>query len=503
MAFDHVAPGAPEHFDVLIVGAGISGIDAAYRLKEQCPGKRYAILEARDAIGGTWDLFKYPGIRSDSDMTTLGFPFEPWDSDVRIADGPAILEYIRSTARKHGIDRHIRLNQRVTAAAFDSKTARWTVTVDAGGKAKTYTCQFLQACSGYYDYAGGYTPAFTDIEKFGGRVVHPQKWPTDLDLAGKRVVVIGSGATAITLIPSLTKKAAHVTMLQRSPTYVFTLPRLDAVAGFLRRFMPNAASGAIVRWKNILLTILFYQYMRRRPEQAKRMVIKLAKQQAGPTVDVDTHFSPSYKPWDQRMCIVPNGDLFRVLKAGKASIVTDHIERFTKDGIRTKSGKNLPADVVVTATGLSIQLFGGASVTVDGVAVDTGKKTIYKGLALDGVPNFAFAFGYTNASWTLKCDLSAQYFCRLINELDRRGQQTFVARLDPSVKPEAMVDLTSGYIQRARAILPLQGPAAPWRVHQNYVRDLLDIRWSKLDDGAMQFGRQNASQPSNLERAPA
>ena len=488
MAFDATRAGADAtELDVLIVGAGLSGVDAAYRLQTECPDKRYAIVEARDAIGGTWDLFRYPGIRSDSDMSTLGFPFEPWDSDVSIADGDTIRQYIQNTAAKYGIDEQIRFGHRVTDANWNSEQACWFVTCQTAAGEQLFRCRFLHVCSGYYNYEAGYTPAFANRDAFGGEIIHPQHWPENLDVAGKRVVVIGSGATAITLIPSLVKDGAQVTMLQRSPTYVVNLPRRDAIAGKLRQVLPKRVAGSVTRWKNILLSMYFYQYARRKPDSTREKILHFARQQLGDAVDADVHFSPSYKPWDQRLCIAPNGDLFRALRKGRASIVTDHIEGFEAEGVRTRSGELLEADIIVTATGLNIQLFGGAELRLDGQPVDTGKRLIYKGMMLDGVPNMAFAFGYTNASWTLKCDLTAQYVCRLLQRMDKRGEAVCIPERHEGVEADDMVDLESGYIQRAKDFLPQQGTKAPWRVHQNYVMDLAVTRFTKLDDGTMRF----------------
>ncbi|MBV62466.1 MAG: FAD-containing monooxygenase EthA [Nevskiales bacterium] len=494
MAFDAARPEAID-FDVLIVGAGLSGVDAAYRLQTECPDKTYTIVEARDAIGGTWDLFRYPGIRSDSDMSTLGFPFEPWDSDVSIADGDTIRQYIQDTAAKYGIDRQIRFGHRVTGADWNSELARWLVSCQTAGGEQRFSCRFLHVCSGYYDYASGYTPAFANREAFDGTIVHPQHWPEDLDVAGKRIVVIGSGATAITLIPSLVKNGAQVTMLQRSPTYVVNLPRRDAIAGKLRQLLPQRMAGSLTRWKNILLSMYFYQYARRKPDSTREKILHFARQQLGDAVDADLHFNPSYKPWDQRLCIAPNGDLFRALRKGNANIVTDHIERFEAEGVRTRGGELLEADIIVTATGLNIQLFGGATLSLDGQPVETGERLIYKGMMLDGVPNMAFAFGYTNASWTLKCDLTAQYVCRLLQRMDKRGEVVCIPERREGVVADDMVDLESGYIQRAKDFLPQQGTRAPWRVHQNYVMDLAVTRFTKLDDGTMRF----LAQPSRTE----
>ncbi|MAA73584.1 MAG: FAD-containing monooxygenase EthA [Salinisphaeraceae bacterium] len=460
MPFDTEAPGNTQHVDVLIVGAGLSGIDAAYRLQTECPGKSYAIVEARQAIGGTWDLFRYPGIRSDSDMSTLGFPFEPWDSDVSIASGDTIRAYIQDTAAKYGIDREIRFGHRVVEANWSFEAAQWTVTCETDDGRTTFTCGFLYACSGYYNYEAGYLPEFPEVDAYEGRMVHPQHWPEGLDVTGKKIVVIGSGATAITLVPSLVDQAAHVTMLQRSPSFVVNLPWMDGMAGKLRRFLPDRTVAQLVRWKNIGLSMYFYQYARRRPDDTRSKLLKFAQKQLGDKVDAKKHFNPDYKPWDQRLCIAPGGDLFKVLRKGQASVVTDHIKRFTKTGIETESGEHLDADIVVTATGLVVQLFGGASLSVDGDAVNTADKLIYKGMMLDGVPNFAFAFGYTNASWTLKCDLTAQYVCRLLNRMDRKNKPICLPEPASSVEADPMVDLDSGYIQRAKHIMPRQGRAA-------------------------------------------
>ncbi|MDB5971259.1 MAG: NAD(P)/FAD-dependent oxidoreductase [Hydrocarboniphaga sp.] len=483
-------PSNIEHFDVLIVGAGLSGIDAAYRLQSECSGKHYAILEARDALGGTWDLFRYPGIRADSDMYTLGFPFRPWRGDISIAPGDAIRDYIRETAEEYGIDRKIRFGHCISRAAWSSETSRWTVEGTAAGKPFVLSCSFLSTCCGYYDYAQGYTPEFDGIENFSGQLLHPQQWPDQLDLAGKRVVVIGSGATAVTLIPSLAAQAARVTMLQRSPSYIVAMPAKDRIANWMRDKLPGRIADALARWKNLGLAILLYQLAQRRPERIRKALLQRLRRQLGPAVDVDTHFSPAYKPWDQRLCLAPDGDLFKVLRSGQADIVTDHIQGFVENGIRLRSGRILAADIVVTATGLNIKLMGGIELLVDGEPVKLADKLIYKGMMLSDVPNLAFAFGYTNASWTLKCDLSAGYVCRLLNHMDRKGYQRCTPRpRDAGLTSVPMSTLRSGYLLRARGLVPRQGSRAPWRVHQNYVIDLAVMKYTRVDDGVMEFGK--------------
>jgi cation diffusion facilitator CzcD-associated flavoprotein CzcO len=476
------------HVDVLIVGAGISGVDAAYHVQDKCKGKTYAILEARDAIGGTWDLFKYPGIRSDSDMYTLGFPFRPWHGDKSLADGPSILAYVRETAAVYGIDKHIQFNRRVERASWSSTEARWTLDV-RDTKANTIeqiTCGFLFCCAGYYKYDAGYTPEFTGRERFRGQIVHPQLWPEELDYAGKRVVVIGSGATAVTVVPEMAKKAAHVTMLQRSPTYVMSVPARDPIAAWLKRRLPQDTAGRMARWKNVLVGLAFYKYSRRFPEHASKWIISnVAKATAGST-DIE-NFTPSYKVWDQRLCFVPDADLFDAIKRGSVSVVTDRIESFTETGLLLASGKTLDADIIVTATGLQLQLWGGMTLEVDGQRIESSKQFIFRGMMVSGVPNFAFAVGYTNASWTLKCDLASQYVCRLVNHLAERGYTRVTPRIDARVQPEPLMDFTSGYIQRVIDQLPRQGNVVPWKLYQNYVRDLWTIRHSRLEDPALEL----------------
>jgi monooxygenase len=479
-----------EHLDVLIVGAGLSGIGAAHHLQEAFPGRGYAILEAREDLGGTWDLFRYPGIRSDSDMHTLGYRFRPWTNSKTIADGPSILEYVRQTARDGGIEGKIRFQHRAVRAEWSSGEARWSVEVERldTGETVTFTCGYLWVCSGYYRYDEGFTPEFKGTESFGGRIVHPQRWPEDLDYAGKRVVVVGSGATAVTLVPAMAGEAAHVTMLQRSPTYIASLPAEDPLAGALRRVLPDKIVYSIVRWKNVLLQTAFYQLSRRRPQAVKKMVRRGVERSLPAGYDIDKHFKPRYNPWDQRMCLVPNGDLFEAIRDGSASVVTDTIDTFTEGGIRLDSGEELEADVVVTATGLNLLFLGGMELVVDGRAVDVPKTMTYKGMMLSGVPNCAFTVGYTNASWTLKADLTSEYVCRLLAHMDAHGYVRSVPEItDPTVTEAPLLDFTSGYVLRSLDEFPKQGSKEPWKLRQNYIFDLRSIRRGPIDDGAMQF----------------
>jgi cation diffusion facilitator CzcD-associated flavoprotein CzcO len=481
---------ANEHVDVLIVGAGLSGIGAAYHLQQKCPDKRYAILEGRASSGGTWDLFRYPGIRSDSDMFTLGYSFKPWTHEKSIAEGPTILSYIRQTAKDNGIEQHIRFSHSVRHASWSSADARWTVEVARGeaGEIVSYTCNFLFLCSGYYKYEEGYTPEFKGLENFKGRIVHPQKWTEDIDYDGKRVVVIGSGATAVTLVPEMAKTATHVTMLQRSPTYVVARPGSDSLAIKLRkRFGARFAYGAI-RWRNVLFGMYFFQLCRRKPERAKQLLLGGVRMALGKDFDVKTHFTPSYNPWQQRLCLVPDGDLFRTIREGRASVVTNHIDSFTEKGIRLKDGSELEADMIVTATGLNLQVMGGMTLAVDGKTIEPAKLMSYKGMMYSDVPNLATATGYTNASWTLKCDLTCEYVCRLLNYMDKRGYRQCVPRqTDPSVTEAPWLDFTSGYVQRSVAKFPKQGSKRPWKLYQNYAFDIVTLRFGKIDDGVMQY----------------
>jgi monooxygenase len=478
------------HVDVLIVGAGLSGIGAAYHLQTKLPGKSYAILEGRDAIGGTWDLFRYPGIRSDSDLHTLGYAFKPWTGEQAIADGPSILDYVRETARENGIDRHVRFGHRVVRAEWSSADARWTVEATTGDRGETVrlTCGFLFSAGGYYRYDEGFTPPFEGRERFQGQIVHPQHWPDDLDYAGKRVVVIGSGATAVTLVPALARDAAQVTMLQRSPTYVVSVPSRDAIANVMRRVLPARVAYAIARRKNVALQALVYRLARRRPNLVRRVIRAAAKRQLPDGYAVDTHFKPRYDPWDQRLCAVPDGDLFRAISEGRAEIVTDRVASFTERGVQLESHGELEADIVITATGLNLQALGGIRLVVDGEQVALPDTLAYKGMMLGGVPNFAFAVGYVNASWTLKVDLTCEYMCRLLAHMDRHGYDSCVpVNDDPEVERRPLLDFTAGYVQRSMDQFPKQGPDAPWQLSMSYRDDVRNLRDGDVEDGAMRF----------------
>ena len=478
-----------EHQDVVIIGAGLAGVGAAWHLKTLLPQCRFVILEARGTIGGTWDLFRYPGIRSDSDMFTLGYRFEPWRNPSAIADGASIRAYIRDTADRYDITPHIRFDSRVTRAEWSTPDARWRLHIrGADGTSTQLTCNFLYTCTGYYDYSAGYMPEFTGTADFRGRVIHPQQWPDDLDYTGKRVVVIGSGATAVTLVPAMAKSASHVTMLQRSPTYMLNRPSRDGFANTLRKLLPERAAYAVTRWKNVLLGIGFFSMSRKFPAFTRRLLTRGVQRSLGENFDTQSHFAPKYDPWDQRLCLVPDSDLFREMRNGRASIVTDEIDRFTHSGVLLRSGKELEADIIITATGLVVQLLGGMDLEVDGERVEWSKILMYKGMMYSDVPNLASAFGYTNASWTLKCDLTSQYVCRLLQVMGEHGyRQCTPRRRDPAMREEPVLDFTSGYVQRALHTLPKQGSRAPWRVHQNYLSDLLTIRNGRIDDGTMEF----------------
>jgi monooxygenase len=480
---------ALEHVDVLIVGAGLSGIGAACHLQEECPGKTYAVLESRGAIGGTWDLFRYPGIRSDSDMFTLGYAFRPWTGSKSIADGGAIRTYIQDTAREYGVTDRIRFHHQVLSAEWSGQDARWTVTARRSDTGETVwlTCSWLSVCSGYYRYDEGFRPRFAGEETFAGQVIHPQHWPEDFDATGKKIVVIGSGATAVTLVPSLAGDAEHVTMLQRTPSYILSLPGRDPLAQWLRTKLPARVAHPIVRWKNVLVSTLLFQFSRRRPAAVRKLIRRLTEKQLPENFDIDTHFNPPYDPWDQRLCLVPDGDLFRILRRGEASIATGRIARFTEKGIELESGQQLDADVIVTATGLNLLAMGGMSLTVDGTPVDVSGTVSYKGMMLSGVPNFTMTIGYTNASWTLKADLVSRYVCRLINHLDAEGYASATPVAPPEGADQPFLDLASGYVRRSLANLPKQGRRTPWRLHQNYIRDVRLMRWGSLEDEGMTF----------------
>lgn len=491
--------GKVAHLDVLIVGAGLSGIDAAYRIKTASPKRTWAIFEARSAIGGTWDLFRYPGIRSDSDMVTLGFPFRPWRGEKSIVEGGDIRDYISDTAREFGLDRHIQYGHRVTSAEWSSEEARWSIVFEAGGNSARLTCSFLYLCSGYYDYADGHAPMWPDMDRFAGQVVHPQFWPDSFSVAGKKIVVIGSGATAVTLVPALVAQgAAHVTMLQRSPTYIVSAPSHDAIASKWRRRLPQGLADRAIRWKNILQGVAVYKAARSRPEFVKQQIAAAQRYQLGPDFEMGDHFTPRYNPWDQRLCLVPDGDLFKALRAKTASIVTDEIARFTPDGLALKSGGQLTADIVVTATGLRMKIMGGIRLRVDGEVVDPATRLLYRGSMLEGVPNLALAFGYTNASWTLKCDMTSLFVRRLLNHMSAR-RLDMVRPVAPGgmVPNETMVPLKAGYIERSAQLLPREGARAPWKIHQHYLRDLFAFRTARLNDGALLFEKARG-----FEKAP-
>jgi len=478
-----------ERLDVVIIGAGLSGVGAAVHLKEKCPDKTFTLLEMRAAMGGTWDLFRYPGIRSDSDMYTLGYAFKPWSNPKSIADGPDIRRYIEETAAEHGIDQKIRYRHKLLGLDWSSRDARWNLRVEKldTGEIVTISCQFVICCAGYYKYEHGYTPEFAGREDFRGTIIHPQHWPEDLDYTGKRIVVIGSGATAVTLVPALTDKAGHVVMLQRSPSYVVTVPEKSAFPDMLRKFLPEKAVYSVVRTRNVLLSMGIYNFARKFPDKARELLMKQVERQVGEGVDMQ-HFAPKYSVWDERLCAVPDGDMFKALRSGRASVVTDHIERFTEKGILLKSGKELEADIIVTATGLELQVLGGAEITLDGAPLRISEKFYYKGAMLEDVPNLALVFGYTNSSWTLKADLILDYFCRVMNHMREHGYAVCMPKSNGAAKSGGpFLNLNSGYIQRAKDKLPQQGAEKPWKLYQNYALDYVMMKLGKLDDGALTF----------------
>ena len=483
-----------EHVDVVVVGAGISGIGAAYHLQTKSPDRSFVMLEGRPDIGGTWDLFRYPGVRSDSDMHTLGYSFKPWTADKAIADGPSILAYLRETVAEYDIERHIRFGHHVTAAEWSSDDARWTITATRTdtGDTVTYTCSFLFMCSGYYSYEAGYTPEFPGVERFQGPLVHPQQWPEDLDYQGKRVVVIGSGATAMTLVPAMAAESGHVTMLQRSPTYVVSRPDQDVVANTLRKVLPDKVAYAITRQKNIKLGEFFYRQTRTRPAKVKKKLLDLTRKELDPEL-VDAHFTPEYDPWDQRLCLIPNSDLYQAINSGKASVVTDHIDTFTETGIQLKSGEHLDADIIVTATGLQLVTAGEMDFTVDGEPLDFARTWTYKGVAYSDVPNMASSFGYINASWTLRSDMICEFVCRLLNHMRDTGTNQCTPRLRPAdhdmLQRPFIDDFSANYMQRVMPMLPKQGDREPWVNTQSYSADRKLIAKAAVDDGVMQFTR--------------
>ncbi len=480
-----------EQLDVLIVGAGLSGIDAAYRIRERLPHRRVAILEGRESLGGTWDLFRYPGVRSDSDMYTLGFPFRPWTGPASIADGGSILRYLRETAQESTISTSIRYRHRVRSASWDGDSAAWTVVSATPDGDVRHTCSFLYLATGYYRYDRGHVVEFPGTDEFAGEVVHPQQWPESLDVVDKRVVVIGSGATAVTLVPALARRgAAHVTMLQRSPTYLVSLPSRDPLAATAARLLPSRTAYRVIRAKNVVMNVATYQLARHLPGLSRRLLALGVARSLPPGYDVATHFTPRYDPWDERLCVVPDGDLFATVAAGRAEIVTDTVDRFTAAGVRLATGRELAADVVVTATGLAVQVVGGIDITVDGRPVQLDEQYVYKGVMVSNVPNLAWCVGYTNNSWTLRADLSATYVCRLLAFLDKRGLTTATPRYDGvahATRP--LLDLTAGYVQRAAAVLPRQGERGPWRLRQNYLVDLVRMRTEPVDDGCLELSR--------------
>ncbi|MGO4444441.1 flavin-containing monooxygenase [Mycobacterium sp. 2YAF39] len=483
-----------EHLDVVIVGAGISGISAAWHLQDRCPGKTYAILERRENLGGTWDLFKYPGIRSDSDMFTLGFRFKPWTSEKAIADGPSIMSYLKETVAEFGIDKHIRYGQRVLGADWSDADNRWTVRIETDGQERQITASFLFAASGYYNYDQGFSPEFAGSDEFDGTIIHPQHWPEDLDYTGKKIVVIGSGATAVTLIPALANSGAgHVTMLQRSPTYIGALPDVDPFTVRTNKALPEKPAYVLNRWKSILAQSAQYRLSRRFPKFMRKTLMTMAQRRLPEGYDVEKHFGPKYNPWDERLCLAPNGDLFKTIRHGKADVVTDTIERFTKSGIKLSSGEELAADIIVTATGLNLQLFGGAEISRNGVPIELNDTMAFKGMMLTHMPNMAFTIGYTNASWTLKADLVSEFVCRVLNYMDAKGYET-VEPQHPgnSVDERPLMDFTPGYVLRALDYLPKAGHVAPWRLKQNYLLDIGLIRRGKVDDEALKFTKQRA-----------
>ncbi len=476
------------HKDVIVVGAGISGIAAGYNLQKSCPNKSFLILEGRDSLGGTWDLFKYPGVRSDSDMHTLGFRFKPWIHNKSIADGASILEYLNETVDEYDLRKKIIFNQKVIASNWVPERSIWELTIESNGQQSSMTCNFLFLCGGYYSYDKPYMPTFPNQDEFNGRLIHPQFWDESMDYANKKVVVIGSGATAVTLVPAIAEKAEHVTMLQRSPSYVVSAPGEDSWSKALNKILPTRLTYFLIRWKNVLRTSLGFYLSRKYPAKVKERLINLVREELGEDFDVEKHFTPRYNPWDQRMCLVPDSDLFNAIKDERASVVTDHIDRFTADGILVKSGKVIDADIIVSATGIEINALNDIEVSIDHVNVEPHNKLSYKGMMLSGVPNLAFSFGYVNASWTLRADLTCEYVCRLLNQMDKQGVAACIPQEDPSAMvDDEYIDFTSGYVQRALNRMPKQGMKSPWRNYQNYIKDIFLVRLLSIKDSTLKF----------------
>ena len=481
-----------ESIDVLIIGAGLSGIGGACQLRRNSPNHSFMILEARAVSGGTWDLFRYPGIRSDSDMYTFGYGFKPWYGEQAIADGDKILSYLRETAAEYDVERHIRYQHKVVSANWSPTDKRWQVTAqrnvpDDTLEQVTISCQFIFNCTGYYDYEQAYTPEFTNIDDFNGKVIHAQHWPEQLDYRNKHVVVIGSGATAVTVVPSMAKDTASMVMLQRSPTYVANVPQSQPLIKILRKCLPKSWAFRLIRWSRVLFQIYVYQLSRRQPQKLKQILLDRVRDEMGSNYDVDTHFTPSYHPWDQRLCASPDGDLFAALREGRAELVTDHIDRFNNTGILLKSGKQLDADIVVLATGLNLKFAGGIDYRIDGVPVDFTEHYIYRGMMFSDLPNMAFTVGYTNSSWTLKADLTGKYLCRLLNKMSRHGYSSVTPRLRGEISEIPLLDFDAGYVLRAREQFPKQGNRLPWKNYQNYIKDFIGLRFGSLKHDELEF----------------
>jgi len=485
-----------ESVDVLIIGAGLAGIGGACQLRRNCSDQSLMVLESRGASGGTWDLFRYPGFRSDSDMYTYSYGFKPWKDKAAIADGHKILSYIREAAAEYDVERHIRYQHKVVAANWSSADKRWHVTAERSGtddsgdtkvEQVTISCKFMFNCSGYYDYEKGYTPDFDGIDDFGGQLVHSQHCPEGFDYKGKRVVVIGSGATAVTIVPAMAKDTGSMTMLQRTPTYIASLPSEDPMAKTLSKWLPNSLVFRLVRWKKVLFQIYLYKLSRKKPEQLKKFLLSKVRAELGEDYDVDTHFTPNYNPWDQRLCAVTDGDLFAAIREGDAEVVTDHIDRFNEGGIQLKSGKQLDADIVILATGLNLKFAGGVKHSIDGKAHELTENYIYRGMMFSGMPNMAFTVGYTNSSWTLKTDLTSKFVCRLLKKMNRGGYSSVTPEIKGQLGEVPMLDFDAGYVVRARKLMPKNGDRLPWQNYQNYIRDFIGLGLNRLNDDELEF----------------